>query len=656
MKKLLLSGVLLAVALATGEVRAQDWHQVHVGYGGWSWAFPLSMDHFSYFDFSADGKTLRAHRADDAAIVVPFAVAPSGKYAAGVDSIRFSKTLSEWGKNKHKVFAVHVTTDAGSDITSKDEYTRCYVSVDGMGEYPDFSGPGRIRGRGNSTWLWYPKKPYRIKLDTSSKMLGIKKNKDWVLLANYRDMTDMMNTFALQAADYMGLPFTTPTRFVELFLNGDYKGVYQLTEQVEVGGNRVAIDEAEGLLMSLDLDDGPGLSPDAGDNFWSSVYRMPVCVKSPKNLTAEQLAAVRDEFAVLEQAIKDHDYDRVAALMDIPSYIAMVQLQEYVYNVELAAPRSVYFFRDKGGKFTFGPAWDWDAGYDFSWENMTTSHRYFDSHTKTLLGTNPYKQNGSYKVPKFFTDLFASGRFARQYKARWAEISDSLFLGPWAETQRYIDGLNEAQRGKSATGASVYTSPQSREDGRWPVKGYSSATETAKLKAWLQDRLAYLDGVVAGYPDTVATVAPSAYQLVGTLTRRYELSKSGGYSQSVKVAVAKAELAALLGVAESALTGASLSLVPLNADGSEGDNTAAGTYGAWFDAGGDTADFNTGDVHVYLEGDDLFSLDCGCHPWNCSGGDVHTVTMQYRYLSETTAKAVNVAVTFTIANDGGGWW
>ena len=47
MKKLLLSGVLLAVALATGEVRAQDWHQVHVGYGGWSWAFPLSMDHFS---------------------------------------------------------------------------------------------------------------------------------------------------------------------------------------------------------------------------------------------------------------------------------------------------------------------------------------------------------------------------------------------------------------------------------------------------------------------------------------------------------------------------------------------------------------------------------------------------------------------------------
>lgn len=63
-----------------------------------------------------------------------------------------------------------------------------------------------------------------------------------------------------------------------------------------------------------------------------------MCVKSPKNLTSEQLAAVRDEFAVLEQAIKDHDYDRVAALMDIPSYIAMVQLREYVYNVELAAP------------------------------------------------------------------------------------------------------------------------------------------------------------------------------------------------------------------------------------------------------------------------------------------------------------------------------
>lgn len=648
MKRAIYNLCLFAVLCCLPErAAAQSWFQMHVSYDGYHWAFPYEMDHVSYFDFE-DETLLRAHQIDDEAKYIPFRLTPEGKYAATVDSITMTDELTEWGKNKYRVFAIHVTTDDGAEIDSKEEYVPCYVSVDGLGEYPDLSMSARIRGRGNSTWLWYDKKPYRIKFDASTKLLGIKKNKDWVLLANYRDMTDMMNVFGSLTAKWLGTPYTTPVRFAELFINGQYNGVYQVAEQVEVGGNRVKIDEAEGVLLTLDVDDGPSNSPDEGNNFYTEVYRMPMAVKHPKPVSAEQLAQIKTDFAVLENAIKTHDYAAVDALMDIPSYIAMLQLQEYLYNVELAAPRSIFLFRDKDGKYTFGPAWDWDAGFDFDWSDMTTGHTFFKDYTETLFGTNPYKQNGNYHVSKFFTDMFGNAQFVEQYKARWAEVSDSIFTSNWAETKKYIDGLGELQISKTATGTG-YTTPQLREEKRWPVSRFSPVTETQKLEQWLKNRLAYLTPIIANYPVPGET---QTLTVVGTIEKAYQLSEAGGYTQSVKVKVDKSEVANLLGVSASTLSAATLELVPLDADGQEGSNTAAGKYGAWFDADGNTTDFNSGDPHVYLESNDLFSWSCGCHPYNCYGDDVHTVRMQYRHAA--SKQAVNVAVTFTVVSDG--WW
>ena len=478
-----------------------------------------------------------------------------------------------------------------------------------------------------------------------------------MLLANYRDPTDMMNVFGSLAARNMGIPYTTPVRFAELFLNGEYKGVYQIAEQVEVGGHRVNISETEGLLLTLDVDDGPNESPGSGDNFWTEVYKMPMAVKSPKNLTAEQLNAVKAEFAVLENAIKAHDYEKVDSLMDIPSYIATLQLQEYLYNVELSAPRSVFLFRDKDGKFTFGPAWDWDAGFDFDWSDMTTGHTFFADYKETILGSDPYKRNGTYKCSRFFTDLFGSGAFVRQYKEQWNAVRDTLYTSTWAETQLFVNGLNELTHTYTAEGSSTYTSPQQRESERWPLRNFPAQTETNKMKRWLMNRLNYIDGLVQDYPEPSddPVVIPDHWTLAGTLTRNYELTWNGGYTQSVRVTVDKAEVAALLGVASSALTSSTLELVPLNSDGSIGSNTAAGTYGAWFDADGNTVSFSTGEQCVYIESNDLWTWNCGLEQSNTWSGEEYSVTMQYRYATGSSeGKLVNLKVTFSIT--GGGWW
>ena len=151
-----------------------------------------------------------------------------------------------------KVAKMEITTDGGQTVDGKEkaDYRKCKITVTDFSGNENYSGTGKIRGRGNSSWLWYDKKPYRIKLDEKSKILGLKSNKDWVLLANYRDATDLMNVFVFELGKALNMPFTNNSRFVEVTLNGDYSGLYQLTEQIEVAKSRVDINEKNGILLS----------------------------------------------------------------------------------------------------------------------------------------------------------------------------------------------------------------------------------------------------------------------------------------------------------------------------------------------------------------------------------------------------------------------
>jgi len=386
----------------------------------------------------------------------------------------------------YQVARLTIDTENGAPIVSKNkkDYVNCTLTIDSEKEEWDYAGTGRIRGRGNSTWLWYPKKPYRIKLNKKSEILGLATEKDWVLLANYRDPTQMMNTFTFIVGEKLGLPYTNHSRYVEVTLNGDYIGLYQLTEQVEQGSSRVAVDDEQGMLISLDADDGPELNPDGGDNFWSTVYKMPICVKYPEDATTNQLKAVQNDFARLEQSIYESNYEATSKLMNIASFIDYMLIQELVYNVEVDAPRSIYMHKDKEGLWTMGPLWDFDAGFDFDWGTMYTGHNFFTSYRELVLGTDPASHIGGYYVPSFFTDLFKNKRFVSEYKARWQTIRDKIMSDFWKETNIFVTSCSEAMK---------------RNAERWPIdKDYQ--TEISRMRQWLQQRTDYLDTVIKNYP------------------------------------------------------------------------------------------------------------------------------------------------------------
>lgn len=474
----LLVAFLLLIPL---QLQAQDNAHIHIFSYGTYWQFPYSLDEVSRFSFTDDQSYLQAHAGDE--VVIPFK-------AAELDTITFRHTPTALTKNKYQVFQMYITTNDGTDITSKEEYTPCYISINGCDAFPHYSGHAKIRGRGNSTWLWYDKKPYRVKLAETSPILGLGQNKDWVLLANYRDVTDLMNTFVFEAGEWLGLPYTNHTRYVELFLNGNYSGLYQLTEQVEQGGNRVAVDEERGLLLALDLDDGPGLSPYTTDNFYSEVFGLPVCIKNPGDdvLTEALIDSIKQEFALLESAIDAKSFSQLNRLMDIRSFVRYLILQELVLNVELIAPRSVYIHKDVEGKWTMGPLWDFDAGYDFNWATMTTGHNYFSSHTELVLGTDPYHHRGCYDggISPFFTRMFGNHGFVTLFKEEWAVVKSGLMSSIWPEMESYISALNRGA--------------MSRESTRWPIRGKYFQDEVHSMHSWLLRRVEYLDEVINAYP------------------------------------------------------------------------------------------------------------------------------------------------------------
>ena len=390
-----------------------------------------------------------------------------------------------------------ITTDGGVAVNSKDpaQYRPCTVKVSGEEKGYAMEARGKIRGRGNSTWNWYPKKPYRIKLDVSSPFLGMAPNKDWVLLADYRDVTHMMNLVGFYLAQELGLPFANHVRYATVTLNGEDLGLYMVTEQVEEGGHRVQLDPEEGILLALDINDGPDDRPRATDNFFSNVFWMAAAVKYPEDATKADRVRVREEFAFLERAIESEDWAAVKQELDVESMAKYILIQEIISNVEMdnyPSMRSGFIHRhDNSSRWVMGPLWDCDGGFNYNWSDMYDSrgrgHTYFESYRTLIFGSDPYYRTGAYgSTPSdFFCCLFGMPEFVRLIRQLWIDNQASLLSG-------LLDCLAETE-------TLIGTAAQADMD-RWGIDRYVHAEEYRKLRAWLTNRFRYLDGVIRNYP------------------------------------------------------------------------------------------------------------------------------------------------------------
>jgi hypothetical protein len=287
-------------------------------------------------------------------------------------------------------------------------------------------------------------------------------------------------------------------------------------------------------------------------------------------------------------------------------------------------------YKDAGGKYVMGPAWDFDAGFDFDWNTMTTGHNYFNAQ-ELVFGADPSNHTNGYSVSDFFTRMFSNIQFVREYKARWNEVKDSVFNHTWGVTEEYVPYLQDAM---------------ARDFTRWPIdRNYN--TEINRMENWLSERVTYLTTVINNYPEgTVSTTKIDCGTISCNVTMSYQL----GYNQTVTINVDENTLLSKLGITPVQLNSPDMKIVPLKTDGSEGMNNTNGVFGGWFEADNNPGYWSNG--HVYIEiFNNLTEWNCGLRAQTgyCSVGDKHCVRMQYQYTQGTETKTVTVIVNFTIA-------
>lgn len=254
---------------------------------------------------------------------------------------------------------VSIDTYDSAPIVSKEEYVGCSVDIyNTTDEFTLSDITGKIRGRGNTTWD-APKKPYKLKLDEAVDLFGNGKARTWTLIANYTDLSLLRNYLAYSVASLFDTQkITTSTEFVDLYVNGEYLGVYLLCEQNEVHENRVNISETgeidTGYIIELDgREDGEGFYVD--DKFYA--------IKSPDTdgrlFTEEHREFIKTYLESCSEALSGVDYDKIEALIDTKSFAQAYIVHELFNNVDVGYA-SFYMYKDAGGKLQCGPVWDFD--------------------------------------------------------------------------------------------------------------------------------------------------------------------------------------------------------------------------------------------------------------------------------------------------------
>lgn len=220
------------------------------------------------------------------------------------------------------------------------------------------------RLRGNAS-MDFPKKPYRIKFDSKQQPLDAPaKAKKWTLINNYGDKSLMRNLLAFELSRRLGLEYTPYGRAVDLFLNGEYKGVYQLCDQIEVGKGRVDIDkmdetctEGENLTGGylLEVDAYANQEP-AGGYFYSSKNN-PVTIKYPDvdDILTVQYNYIKGVYNTMEQKPADR--------MNMPSFVRHFLVGEIAGNTDTYWSMYVYKRRSNDTLFV-GPTWDHDLSFE----------------------------------------------------------------------------------------------------------------------------------------------------------------------------------------------------------------------------------------------------------------------------------------------------
>lgn len=376
---------------------------------------------------------------------------------------------------------VYIETEGHAPIVSKDDYINATCRIDPLDSGYDAYGTEaeplaiEIRGRGNYTWTGFDKKPYKLKLGKKAGLLGMDKNKHYALLAHADDNCGYMrNVLGFETSRRMGLSWTPTDRAVEVVLNGDYLGLYFLTETVRVDSSRVDITEQPDLATDpadvsggwlVEIDNYPN-DPhveiyENGDRRLLTYFTY----KTPEILSSEQETWLTEQMQAIDDVLykTDENSREWENWLDPDAAARYYIVQEVLDDCE-SFHGSCYLYHDAGDdtRWKFGPVWDFGNSYQRDQKSWIYRGGMF---WQTWIG-----------------QLATKTSFQERVREVWREFAEEA----WPGLEDYMDATADHIRAAAACDAQ-----------RWPQYSggnFARGVETARSRmrgsvSWLGTKL-----------------------------------------------------------------------------------------------------------------------------------------------------------------------
>lgn len=393
---------------------------------------------------------------------------------------------------------VVIHTANNQEPYDKEHEIDCYISIISNNGTTLVADTATIRERGNASRT-FPKKPYRIKFAHKQQVLGSPaKAKKWTLINNYGDKTLMRNQLAFELSRRFGMPYTPFCQYVDVVLNGDYKGTYQLCDQIEVRKNRVDITEMTpqdnsgealtgGYLFEVDAyaEDEPNKN-----GVFYSTYGTPFSIKSPDedSITTQQKNYIRSQYNQMET---DNGWKQK---LDLKTFLRHFLVGEVSGNTDTYW--SVYMYKHRSNDTIYvGPCWDFDLAFD-------NDNRTYPVNNRTDY---IYRSGGSsvgYMRSLVDKIVVYDAGARQQMKDLWAQIRQSGFT-----EESMLDYINEQ--------AQMLEQSQRLNFTRWkilsecvhlnPSARGSYQAEVDVVRSYMRNRIAWMDNKLGFDVSTLGT-------------------------------------------------------------------------------------------------------------------------------------------------------
>lgn len=395
-------------------------------------------------------------------------------------SLAANGVLSGFGdrSDTEEVPRIEINTENGSGVSleKEDGYVDaqiCITDTDGS----KLTDSVLFKVHGNSTAEPYvAKKAFTFKFSKKTEVLSMGKGKKWILLANCFDPTLLRNCVAFELARELGIPYVSEQRFVELWLDGVYRGCYTLYEPVQKGADRVDIDIESNdgqndFLLELEA------SRNEADHSYITVNGLRFSISEPEDPDRSQITYIDGVIQRIINTMKSGSEQEIRSVIDVDSFAEYYLLNEYTKNCDFGYS-SVFFFY-QNGKLYAGPPWD----YDLSLGNL-------NGELSAAFAKQCSVSDGIMQSDKnFYKWLCQKEWFLNEVKRVYAQHYD------------YIEGIS-ADGGMLDHLRSVYSDVFNRnfsvwQNSKWwytyqkkPLRNYSENYEF--LKNWCSERNAWL--------------------------------------------------------------------------------------------------------------------------------------------------------------------